>query len=112
MHYKSTLPNKMKFDIIRNERRRIAERFSEDDRAILHNNKFNKTLSANGFPSWFINKTQRRITNDRTTQQRENNNNNQQFFYMRLPSINDQMNWMIKRILRDKDIPVHFFSQK
>jgi hypothetical protein len=110
MHYKSALPTKMKFDIIRNERRRIAERCSQDDKAIVHNNKFNKTLSANGYPSWFINKTQRRITNDRTTQQRENSNN-QQFFYMRLPFINDQINWMIKRIFRDEDIPVRFYHK-
>jgi hypothetical protein len=57
INYKSALPEPMKINIIRNERKRISERCSSNQSIRTHNIKFDNLLSSNGYPTHIIDKS-------------------------------------------------------
>jgi hypothetical protein len=102
INYKSALPEPMKINIIRNERKRISERCSSNQSIRTHNIKFDNLLSSNGYPTHIIDKSYH-------PQQTSIRNPTNDFHYLKIPFICEELNWKLKSVFRSEGIAVRFY---
>jgi hypothetical protein len=105
VHYKSALPTLMKKNIINNERSRIIQRCTKVEDQQENVNKFDNLLYKCGYPRNFIERTH--STNLSTA----GNTHHNDWFYLKMPFINDKINWGIKSIFRAENIPIRLYHQ-
>ena len=92
------MPYTSKISIIQNERKRIRERCSSNSVAQTFDKQLDKILTMNGYP-------EEAIAHSRTTSTTRQNRN-KDFLYLKLPYINDKVDYTIKRIFKKEGINI------
>ena len=101
VHHQSALLKRSKTNFIRNERRRIQQRFSTQITSNKHDHDFDNILCLNGYPERIIYETKhlQKHQRDPQTQTKE-------WHYLKIPFISDRLNRKITGIFKRENIPV------
>ena len=105
IHAKSALPTRLKQNVILEERKRIANRCSDNTKHKKHLANFNDTLKLNGY-------SHSQISANNLKRKRKHNSNNQTYHYLKLPYINEITNNKINRIYKSLGLPVRMYHKK
>ena len=97
VNFRSHLPLPAKRSIIKNERKRIAERCSLPSTRAYFDMKFDETLTINGYPDHVIRETNKVDFSTRVSKDVD---------YIKLPYINDDVNSKLKRIFRQEGLNI------
>ena len=101
MHQRSALPYLQKVHVIRNEKRRIANRCTEKNENFKEQSNFNKILHRNGYQGEDIERM-----NSTTKRSRELTQKNQKYFYLNIPFISDTLDFKILKELKRTGLPI------
>ena len=101
VHHQSAIPKKSKINFIRNERKRIDNRYSTQTTTTKHQNMFDDSLGVNAYPENSIDKTKHPQSH-----QRDSRPPNAEWSYLKIPYISERLNHKITNIFGKEGIPV------
>ena len=101
VHHQSVIPKKSKINFIRNERKRIDNRYSTQTTTTKHQNMFDDILRLNAYPENSIDQTKHPQGH-----QRDSRPPNAEWSYLRIPYISERLNHKITNIFGKEGIPV------
>ena len=103
-HFKTALPSNVKKSILRNEIVRREERCSSPNKAAAHIQDFHNTMRMNGYPDDFLH-THRPQTRN-LAQIR-----NDKFMYFEFPFLSDKIDFQVRKVFKDLQIPVRLYRK-
>jgi len=103
-HFSSAIPSNAKNACIRNEVRRISDRCSEDQDRNNKLHDFQKILSNRGYPNDTVEKA-------RKWRGRHRERENEDIVFFRVPFFSDSIQWKLKKIFKEAELPVVLCSK-